>query len=308
VEVLGRLGAAGYVFLIALSARATIVTGFDAPELAPKTPADQTRVAARIANPSIPLSKLAPLLGLASKGEECLYDRDELIERTDRGESLAKEWGCFFVKKSLQEDSSRKCSPHPEKVFLKPYSGRRRTIRGHFSNRLKFYKLPYAYDLLQQGDFTRVEVRVHLKGELSQDIATMALMRTRLIEAEKLWNDEKSVAKVRFSFKFVSPLERPHFEVSLWNWTGQAASMPYFFGISTAHQPSTLAHEFGHMMGLDDEYFAMNNLPGVSKVLGTKNHQASGCLSTSLMCLSGNERASIWDYHRYLVVRRGACY
>ena len=69
---------------------------------------------------------------------------------------------------------------------------------------------------------------------------------------------------------------------------------PYFLNWSTLWDVDNLAHEFGHLFGLDDEY--KNRLGGGS---------TDDCDSRSLMCQSwtGSQR----DYHYYLILRRAFC-
>ena len=148
-----------------------------------------------------------------------------------------------------------------------------------------FFKKPYRYDLISTGDHQELvfRVKIHFKNIQSSE---KAAIDDKIKRAENLWNSHLWPRDFKYSFRFerVESAANAHFSVTLKDKTRG----PYdtFWSRNWAHR--TFAHEFGHMLGLGDEYQTLSG-----KV---------DCLTHSLMCTSSSGR--LQAYHYYFILRR----
>jgi hypothetical protein len=80
----------------------------------------------------------------------------------------------------------------------------------------------------------------------------------------------------------------------------QKTNGPYFKNWNINWNSLEIAHEFGHVLGLDDEYSYLIN-SGLK--ISVYDHI---CEATSIMCTVGLN-SEIKNYHYYMVIRRLFC-
>lgn len=181
--------------------------------------------------------------------------------------------------------------PHPDYLRRMNFPpGLSREIRGEIN--YSFAQLPfrYAYQVREEGSTYIISVRVHLRSSSSTALTNI---REKLHHAQGTWeigyqrNAEPLYPRLRLHFEFltVDSAEQAHFSVAV---TERESSGPYFSTWSTQWTREMVAHELGHMMGLNDEY---------NQVL-----ERYDCWSGSIMC-RGQEGEPQF-YHFYHILRR----
>jgi hypothetical protein len=103
----------------------------------------------------------------------------------------------------------------------------------------------------------------------------------------------------------------PHFDVKL---TPGDARTPFDVTWGAEWSWHLLAHEIGHMMGLDDEYGQIKKTVGHAvgadvawDVDPGVKVEWFGCDPHSLMCDSKGEQSTPQRYHYYVILRRRYC-
>jgi hypothetical protein len=137
-------------------------------------------------------------------------------------------------------------------------------------------------------------------------------MQAKMDRAAEFWSAHSPGGAVRFRFRAeTTDVASPHFQVRLYEGEGRT---PFDVSWAEAWPWHLLAHEIGHMMGLDDEYGQLNKTMG--HALGEDarwDHDALhkirwfGCNPRSLMCDSRGEASTPQPYHYYTLLRRRAC-
>lgn len=219
-----------------------------------------------------------------------------------RGSVRSVDWACPAFQDTIARDSMVSCMPHPSPVMSPPYFFARR-VSGTIAY-LGFYDLPYHYDLSrsEQGEI-EVTIRIHFTGSyLSSHPDALVRVREKLARASRFWT-ENSPARLRMSFRFlaVSAEQTPHFTLNLYGGWSRYIYMTAFADDYTWH---AIAHEIGHMLGLDDEYNQIRN----SMSSGVVDPRVSQCDETSLMCTDHGETSRPLPYHYYLILRRMFCH
>ena len=122
--------------------------------------------------------------------------------------------------------------------------------------------------------------------------STVENLKLRLQRAADVWTQANRFTDypVRFSLLLETNSRKAHITAKLQD---KYTRGPYFSKWSLSWGASTMAHEFGHILGLDDEY--SNNPFGGS---------VAGCNTSSIMCSS---YGSPKDYHYYVIFRRLLC-
>jgi hypothetical protein len=252
------------------------------------------------ANPNVGLPRLASPLELETRGGVCPHEdgelaRLDLIQRT--GHDYSHEWSCNKFVTNLRRDTMGGCAPDSMRVFHPGPFGRR-TIRGSTAF-VGFVSKPYRYELetTPSGD-PQVTVRIGFSGDDSRSPEVLAHFRAQLAQAERIWEENQPTGMhVRFRFLLVPDEQNPSFAPRI---TRGDTRGPYTTEWSTRWSPNVIAHEVGHMMGLDDEYNQMNVTFGLGQV-GVRHE----CDSGSLMCMEGGVPRA---YHYYLILRRAWCH
>lgn len=201
-----------------------------------------------------------------------------LFSDSDRLNGPAESFKSFYV--HLLD--SNQIFPPPENIVaahLAPTAN----IKGLITY-VNVIKKMYTYDILQTENGALVlNIRVHLKNPVGQDIDTFAV---RLKAAESLWNAGRVAADFTYSFKFdlVETEAAAHFSVAVLDSTRG----PYDRNWGRNWSPTTIAHEMGHMLGLGDEYQTLSGYVD--------------CLRSSIMCVSYS--GAIQKHHYYFILRR----
>jgi hypothetical protein len=137
-------------------------------------------------------------------------------------------------------------------------------------------------------------------------------MQRKLDRAADLWTEHSPGEKVRFRFRAVTTdASLPHFDVEL---VPGEPRVPYDVAWGREWSWHLLAHEIGHMMGLDDEYGQLRKTLG--HALGEEPRWKEDpalktawfqCNIESLMCDSKGEQSQPLAYHYYAILRRRFC-
>lgn len=150
---------------------------------------------------------------------------------------------------------------------------------------VEFFPKKYNYDVIYAPNSTDVTLRVKVNflNPTGQDLENF---KKKFVEAEKIWNSNQTPLdfKYRFQFQVVTNPKEAHYSVILWNDTRG----PYDTNWGRNWTATSIAHEFGHMLGLGDEYETITS--------------ESFCLKHSLMCDSN--RAKPMYHHYYFILRR----
>lgn len=144
-------------------------------------------------------------------------------------------------------------------------------------------KKKYSYDILKSGEVYVLNVRVHFKDPVGDDLYRL---HEKFLAAAEIWNRSRIDVDFKYVFKFevVNSESEAHFSVNLLDQTRG----PYDRQWSRAWSANTIAHELGHMLGLGDEYQTLSG-----KV---------DCLAKSLMCSSSQGNPML--HHYYFILRR----
>jgi len=199
---------------------------------------------------------------------------------------------CTMLKRHLKRDSN-KCLVDPDIVKHTRPSQLRKKIRGSVSY-LGVVPGKYGYDASLKSDGTvLIESRVFFKNASKFSPRELYYYQEKLDQVSRNWSKRNNFTDydVEFSFKITSNKKRSHVRPRLQRAYTRG---PYFARWSLEEwNTSSLTHEIGHVLGLDDEY--SNNMNGGN---------TDNCSFSSFMC---NTYGAIQDYHYYLILRRLYC-
>jgi len=264
-------------------------------------------------------SGVASAFGLASDHDSCRYGASELarieLEQHETSRiSLTRYWGCLALRDNIERDSLDGCLPDPGVVMTGRGGGAH--VEGTLAY-MGFVALPYRYDLdTDDAGHAVVRVRVHYDGKLAEDPANLQHMARKLDRAAEIWTQNAPAASVgglpiSFVFQIVALPEHAHFSVEL---APDCPRSPYLVAHGLDCSPHFLAHELGHMLGLDDEYDQIRKTTG--HILGSEWWWARDarlrtatfrCDISSLMCSSKFDASIPRPYDYYLILRRRLC-
>lgn len=258
-------------------------------------------------NPAVGFSTLAEGLDLSVRGNNCQYTRMQLTERdpilTFSSFDYSKAWDCLEVIDHISSDVLMSgCRPDPKLVLpfdrSRPPRINKREISGYIQY-VNAIPKPYRYDIETAADGNlQISVRVGFVGEIADDPVIRKLMRDNLEQAALIWESHSPNERIHFKFDLVTEEANPHLLVNL---KEQNTRGPYNSEWSTRWSATSIAHELGHAMGLNDEYDQIRTTFQV----GTIENQ-SRCNWRSLMCFSGS--GSPRSYHYYVIARRAWCH
>ncbi len=247
---------------------------------------------------------LLPVLG--AMASECRYSQKELTKiDSDRyseqvkdwlaNDTYGDDWACLMKKRNLKRDTLKNCLPSEETAlnFLPE-------TKIHIQGKIKYMGMvpqPYSYELSPDG---LVEVRIAFKGELGQDEKALEITRQKLAFANEIWTKHSPGKKLKFNFQMVGPDEDPHFTVKLQT---KVKGTKYNSVWGVDDNKFIVAHEVGHMVGLDDEYSVVRTM-----VWQIKNEvDTRMCNLRSLMCDYYSASAILYPYVYYQIQRRAYC-
>lgn len=269
--------------------------------------------------PRVDLARVAPPLGAIVLGDSCPFGAGQLAAWTTadwaRSPGLNRfsgEWSCLALRDNLAWDTMESCTPDPSAVLSAPPPAPRR-IAGE---RLYMGIDPrdYAYDVGPSADGrTTVQIRIRFTGEPTKSPETMRSMQAKLDQAAAFWSAYSPHQRVRFAFLAAADdASDPHFSVNL---DPRAPRSPYDVTWGAEWTWHLIAHEVGHMLGLDDEYEQPRKTLG--HALGkearwlkdrTLKMEWLRCDLGSLMCDSKGEQSVPQPYHYYVILRRRFCH
>ena len=268
-------------------------------------------------------SQVASELGAVTQGENCGASRTQLT-RAESDNYLSSdfstsdihkgEWACLEIKDHLADDHLKDCLPSPRQVFnyvpSAPVSvvGQMNYHMGSvpiFGFRGLAFARAYKYQVkLDENGKTTVIVKVHFTGGLLGQSEFKRLIQPRLDEAAKIWSTQSPNNKINFQFLSVEASESPDFTVEIKDNTAVGDLYDTFWSrevFEINFGANTIAHEFGHMMGIPDEYDPVN-----SEVFQLKDDADSlRCDVRHIMCSSYTGKTFAYDY--YLFMRRAYC-
>lgn len=168
-------------------------------------------------------------------------------------------------------------------------------IKGHI-NYMDTMKGKYQYDIELTSDKILLSTKIFLRNVGRKKIAHLPEDHLEVLEkikwAEKYWNEQvPDDLKLEFKFEVVKDKSEAYFRPAL---VRKDLRGPYYAGWSVFWEPIVIAHEIGHMFGLDDEYE------------GHPVASIENCDASSIMC-STFSTSKLKPYHFYLIVRRMTC-
>lgn len=272
-------------------------------------------------SPAVSLSAPARALGIPTMGEGCGASwstvADEAFAAGWHGESVSlppavrARFACLALEGTLVRDSMSACTPPPGAAFEAPLPARRRVV-----GELAYVAIDpreYTYDLVPAGaGYLDVELRIaFVAGGVEIAPEVTQAMQLKLNAAAALWTRHSPERRMTFGFRAVTRADHPHYVIDL--VPGEPRT-PYDLTWGEGWSAHLIAHEVGHMMGLDDEY------PQIAKTAGhalgrEPEWRADAALRLSwfhcdlgsLMCDSKGPEAVPLPLHYYLIARRRFC-
>jgi len=230
--------------------------------------------------------------GLPSVSENEL---NRILLNIDSKSECQESSDCEFLQQNIKRDSNT-CRMNPNDVAILDQH-----INQTFENKITakgsirymgIFRGGYKYSLYkEQGGGLVLRARIYIKNRNEFNGEDLKDFRDDLQIAGEIWSDRNPYSfPVRFDFDITENKDEAAVKVKLLR---KFTKGPYFSRWSLAWSRNTLVHEFGHILGLDDEY--KNFLGGGSN---------DNCDTRSIMC---SPESKPRNYHYYLIFRRALC-
>jgi hypothetical protein len=152
----------------------------------------------------------------------------------------------------------------------------------------------YGYDVYKDNNGNlHLETSIYFNNLEDFSASQIASLERKFERAGEIWTNGNRFTANPITFKLKLNRQRRGAKISA-KLKRNFTRGPYFSRWSMRWGTTTIAHEMGHMLGLDDEY--SNNPFGGSM---------AGCNRSSIMCSSHGGRPM--DYQYYLIFRRMLC-
>jgi hypothetical protein len=231
---------------------------------------------------------------------------------------LLPHWNCIFLKRNLKRDLRHFYMPFED--FEQQIQSEAFAIKS-VSGKIRYVGLvpkKYRYDIEVIDGVATAIVKVHfdMKEFTADSNWSKQIMDEKIAGAQRYWN-KKTPVNYQFKFSRVDKEEDAFFSVKLKRKNTRG---PYDTRWSLVWSEETIAHEFGHMLGLDDEYDQITGsmLTDVNRGLISRSNRAHlptfrdryyfgmdkamKCDQESLMCNS--YRGDIRPWHLYSIFKR----
>lgn len=211
----------------------------------------------------------------------------------------SKEIECKMIQRHLKRDT-KKCWISPLKIndllpILNEYQiTKDNPLHVKGSNKyLGFVPGKYSYFVYPDEKGINISTSINFYNKKKFDQSELSQLQTKMNQASFKWSNFSPYSTpINFSLKLAKNMKEAN--IKLVHLTRKDTRGPYFINWSSNWRYTTIAHELGHMLGLDDEY--RNDPFGGS---------AANCNGDSIMCSS--YRGNPHEYQYYMILRRALC-
>jgi len=136
-----------------------------------------------------------------------------------------------------------------------------------------------------------LHAKIHFKNKNEFSSLEIDQYRKKIERASEIWTRNNTFRNnITFKFSIADKADSKTVSARL---IRPYTRGPYFSKWSLSWDVETIAHEFGHVMGLRDEYEYFDD-----------NNSSNNCSSSSLMC---NSYGRPQDHHYFLIFQRPFC-
>ncbi len=242
------------------------------------------------------MSKIYLLLSLGFLSQTSFANADQVKQ------AILDTYGCkqnSFICKAITENLNRDsngCRVLPESIEdLEPYIKQRNpALTGlQVFDRIRYVgpitgKYSYNYKRLKNGKF-QIKAQVFFKNLNEYNTTEIETLKNKFRKAAQIWNQQNPFRNIyQFEFQLAAQSSSKTVSANLVKFDTRG---PYFDKWSTRWNEYTIAHEFGHVLGLFDEY-------------SYSNSNGSDCDQSSIMC---NSYGKPKPFHYHLILQRSFC-